>query len=89
MPKGQNKHLTKGQSPPQEQEVCPRSRPYLLVQNSGCIHLSHHITRGPFLSRTEILQHGLSLKLFIFEHYVTFQVIIKKKFPSPLATGKY
>ena len=30
-----------------------------------------------FLSRTENLQHVLSFKLFIFEHYVTFQVIVE------------
>ena len=36
------------------------------------------LSRGSFfLSRTDNLKHILSLKLFIFGHYVTFQVIIE------------
>ena len=43
---------------------------------SELISGQHNTVGSFFLFRTDNLQHVLSLKLFIFGHYVTFQVII-------------
>ena len=43
LPEGLKNPLAEGQSPPQDLEVGPRSRPYLLVFVKTKIHLIEHL----------------------------------------------
>ena len=67
--KGQKNPLVEGQNPPQELEVGPRGRPYLLVQSIKTIQYILFIQSIQSINLVHILCDILVLVTFLFKWY--------------------